>query len=352
MLRPLCCFLFSLLFSVASYANTAFRQLNIHEASPRPLNIAIWYPTAATGSPEKVGDNIAFYGTSALRDAAPEAGEHPLLLLSHGYGGNWRNLNWLATEMAAQGYIVAAVDHPGTTTFNKRPQDAKELWRRPQDLQRAMMKIITTPSLAGKVDTQRIAAAGHSLGGWTVLELAGARFDAARFQHDCRTHARLSACKLIQTLGIDDAGGRLAANEGDPAIKAVVSLDLGLARGFTPESLSQIAVPVLIMAAQADSDELPARLESGYLAEYLPAAVRRVVNVEGATHFSFMQQCKPGAMALIAEKEPGEEIVCQDGGTRSRAAIHRQLARDISAFLNQALDFQPLSGGNPSGSYR
>lgn len=150
MLRPLSCFFF-LLFSIASYANTGFRQLNIHETNSRPLDIAVWYPTAGTSSPEKVGDNIAFYGTSALRDAAPEAGEHPLLLLSHGYGGNWRNLNWLATEMAAQGYIVAAVDHPGTTTFNKRPQDAKELWRRPQDLQRMMVKIITTPLLPEKL---------------------------------------------------------------------------------------------------------------------------------------------------------------------------------------------------------
>ncbi|MGE9553873.1 hypothetical protein ACQPT2_22435, partial [Erwinia amylovora] len=95
-----------------------------------------------------------------------------------------------------------------------------------------------------------------------------------------------------------------------------------------------------------------ARLQPGYLNEYIPAAVRRVESVEGATHFSFMQQCKPGAMALIAEKEPGQEIVCQDGGTRNRAAIHRQLTRDISAFLNQSLGFQPLSGGNPSGLYR
>lgn len=352
MLRSLFCFLFSILFSIVSYADTAFRQLNIDEENSRPLNIVIWYPTAETGSPEKVGENIAFYGTSALRDAIPEPGERPLLLLSHGYGGNWRNLNWLASEMAAQGYIVAAVDHPGTTTFNKRSQDAKELWRRPQDLQRVMAKIIATPSLAGKVDTQRIAAAGHSLGGWTVLKLAGGRFDAERFQNDCRVYFRLAACKLIQTLGIDEAGRKLAADAGDPKIKAVVSLDLGLARGFTPESLSQIAVPVLIMAAQVDTDELPAKLESGYLAEYIPAAVRRDVSVEGATHFSFMQQCKPGAVALIAEKEPGEEIVCLDGGTRSRASIHRQLARDISAFLNQALDFQPLSGGNQSGSYR
>lgn len=352
MLRPLSFLLFSLLFSATSYADTAFRQLRIHEENSRPLDIAVWYPTAETGSPEKVGDNIVFYGTAALRDAKPEAGTHPLLLLSHGYGGNWRNLNWLASAMAAQGYIVAAVDHPGTTTLNKREQDAKQLWRRPQDLQRMMVKIIATPSLAGQVDTQRIAAAGHSLGGWTVLELAGARFDTQHFQTDCQANAGLSACKLIKTLGINRAAEQLAADAREPKIKAVVSLDLGLARGFTPESLSQIAIPTLIMAAQADSDELPAKLESGYLAEYIPATVRHDVSVEGATHFSFMQLCKPGAGALIAEKDPGDEIVCQDGGTLSRADIHRRLSRDISTFLNQALDFQPHAGGNPSGSSR
>lgn len=352
MLRPLSALIFFLLFSAVTHADTAFRQLSITEENTRSLDISVWYPTVEIGSPEKVGDNIVFYGTSALRDAKPEAGAHPLLLLSHGYGGNWRNLNWLAAEMAYQGYIVAAVDHPGTTTLNRSPQDAKQLWRRPQDLQRVMTKIIATPSLAGQVDTQRIAAAGHSLGGWTVLELAGARFDAERFQTDCQAHTGLSACKLIQTLGIDGAAEQLAADALDPKIKAIVSLDLGLARGFTPESLSQIAIPTLIMAAQADSDELPAKLESGYLAEYIPAAVRRDQSVECATHFSFMQQCKPGAGVLIAEKDPGDEIVCQDGGTRSRGDIHRQLAGDISAFLNQALDFQPRAGGNPSGSSR
>ena len=338
--------LLSILFNVAAYADIAFRQLTINEDSSRPLNITIWYPTTETGSPEKVGENSVFYGTSALRDAEPETGEHPLLLLSHGYGGNWRNLNWLASEMAEQGYIVAAVDHPGTTTFNKRLQDAKELWRRPQDLQRMMANIIATPSLAGKVDVQRIAAIGHSLGGWTVLELAGGRFDAGRFKKDCRVYARLSACKLIQTLGIDEAIGWQAIDASEPKVKAIVSLDLGLARGFTPESLSRIAVPVLIMTAQVDSDELPAKLESGYVAAYIPAGVSDVVSVAGATHFSFMQQCKPNAVALIAEKEPGEEIVCQDGSSRSRASIHHQLARDISTFLSQSLGMRSLSGGN------
>lgn len=352
MLRPLYCFLLSLFLSLPSYGNIAFRQLNISPDSTRPLNMAVWYPSAETGTPQKVGDNLAFYGISALSDAAPLAGRHPLLLLSHGYGGNWRNLNWLAAYMASQGYIVAAVDHPGTTTFNKSPQDAQQLWRRPQDLQQAMAKIIATPTLAGKVDVDRIAAVGHSLGGWTVIELAGGRFDAERFQHDCRVSVGLASCTLIETLGIDHAPAQLAADARDRRIKAVVSLDLGLARGFTPSSLAAIDIPVLVMSAQVDTAAIPAGLESGYLRASIPTGLRRDVEVAGATHFSFMQACKPGAEALIAQKDPGEEIVCQDGGTRSRAAIHHQLAEDISAFLNQALHFQPLPADTRSGSSR
>lgn len=166
----------------------------------------------------------------------------------------------------------------------------------------------------------RLAAIGHSLGGWTVMELAGARFDAGRFQRDCKNHAVLASCKLIPALGIDRpaASGPLMESQREPRINAVVSLDLGLARGFTPGSLAQLNVPVLILSAQADSDALPARLESGYLQRYIPAAKQQAQSVTGATHFSFMQLCKPGAKALIEEHDPGEGIVCDDGGSLMR----------------------------------
>ncbi len=294
MSRLLFCFLRSCS-AVLPRGETAFRQLRIDEESSRPLDVALWYPTLQRGASQMIGENIAFSGTRALRDAEPASGEHPLLLISHGYGGNWRNLNWLAQRMVLQGYIVAAVDHPGTTTGNQHPQDAQQLWLRPQDLRHVMNKVIATPDLAGRVDIQRIAAIGHSLGGWTVLELAGARFDAQRFITDCQQHPNLSGCKLTAKLGIDQplAASKLAVDTREPRIKAVVSLDLGLARGFRPDSLRQITVPVMIMAAQADSDALPARLESGYLAAYIPADRQHYRRVEGATHFSFMQMCKP-----------------------------------------------------------
>lgn len=342
----------TVMFSSAAWSETAFRQLRMDEESSRPLEVALWYPTLQHGALQTIGDNIAFSGTRALRDAEPTSGEHPLLLISHGYGGNWRNLNWLAQRMALQGYIVAAVDHPGTTTRNQHPQDAQQLWLRPQDLLHVMNKVIATPALAGRVDSRRIAAIGHSLGGWTVLELAGARFDAQRFITDCQQHPILSGCKLTAKLGIDQplSASKLVADARESRIKAVVSLDLGLARGFRPDSLRQITVPVLIMAAQADSDALPASLESGYLATYIPADRQRYRRVEGATHFSFMQMCKPGAAALIEQEAPGEGIVCEDGGTLSRNAIHLHLLKEISSFLNQALDYQPPRAGNPLAS--
>ena len=79
-------------------------------ASGLALNAVVWYPTVEDGKTETVGENPAFLGIPAIRNASPDAGSHPLVVLSHGYGGSWRNLNWLAGELATKGYIVAATD--------------------------------------------------------------------------------------------------------------------------------------------------------------------------------------------------------------------------------------------------
>ncbi|ELY2785503.1 alpha/beta fold hydrolase [Cronobacter turicensis] len=345
-------FITLMLLNAAASAAIGFHQFTVDSPATRPLDVAVWYPTLDNRPSETVGDNIVFTGVKVQRDASPAPGTHPVLLLSHGFGGNWRNLNWLAQAMAEQGYIVAAVDHPGTTTRNKQPAQAQALWQRPHDLTRVLDALIASPEKTGTPDEQRIAAAGHSLGGWTVMELAGGRFSASRFMTDCESHLQLGGCKVARTLGIDlpEAEHQLAQSQRDSRIRAVVSLDLGLARGFTPQSLAKVGIPVLVMSAGADSDDVPAALESGYLVHGLPGRLVRAVSVAGATHFSFMQLCKPGAAAVIDAQEPGEGIVCHDGAGFSRAAIHQQLTAQISAFLNQALGYQPPRGDIPPGS--
>lgn len=317
-----------------------FRTAGVGGAEPRPLNVAFWYPTEETGPEIEIGATPAFVDFSAIDDAEPSAGELPLVVLSHGYGGTWRSLAWLGVALAARGYVVAAPDHPGTTYFNRDRRQAGMLWERPHDLSRVIDAVLHDPALAGEIDPDRIAAIGHSLGGWTVTALAGARFDPDRFARDCATDIVSRACP--DNPGYDMPDLRMNAEPlrqdmRDPRVRAIVSLDLGLARGFTPESLSGMTVPALLVGAGINIGDRPVELETGWLVQNMPAATTEDVIVADAMHFSFMQLCHPGAEAMIEREEPGEGIVCRDGGTRGRAAIHAELLDRINVFLDQAL---------------
>ena len=322
-------------FSPARSAEIGFRQTIIDEAGNRPLEVSIWYPTRVTSPVAQIGENIAFYGIKAIRDAVPTPTRHPAILLSHGYGGNWRNLSWLAASLAHQGYIVAAPNHPGTTSTNRDPAQASMLWERPHDISRTLGALIADPALAGPVATGKIAAIGHSLGGWTVAALAGGRFDPDQFIADCKEHARLRACILQNEFALSNPAIR--QDMRDPRIKAFVSLDLGLARSFTAKSLSAINIPSLVIAAGTDVGDMPAKLESGYLWNNLSWEKAQYSEIGDAMHFSFMQRCKPNAAALLEEENPGDSIICKDGGQRSRQKIHKQVSAQILHFLGSVL---------------
>jgi len=328
----------SLSLTVARADTVGFREVDIGPgAGQRPLHFVVWYPSRTVGPLTIVGETPAFEGAPVVKDGAPADGARPLIVMSHGYGGSWRNLSWLATELVQKGYVVAAPDHPGTTTFNRDSRQASQLWERPHDLGRVTDRLIEDNSLAGSVDADRIAAIGHSLGGWTVLSIAGGRFNTERFQKDCAVDPNPRTCNLTAELALaGPPDGRLNDDLRDPRIKAAVSLDLGLARGFTPQSLAAIDLPILVIGAGVDVGGLPADKESGYLSANLPASTSRYVKIPDAMHFSFMQLCKPGAEAAIEEESPGDGVVCRDGGARSRALVHEEVVGTVTSFLATA----------------
>ncbi|TFY88979.1 dienelactone hydrolase [Pseudomonas kairouanensis] len=298
----------------------------------RPLQMVVWYPAATTAKPALIRDDAVFYGALGVPDAPPASGEHPLVVISHGNGGNWGNQVWLASALAHQGYIVAAVNHPGTTSKDRSPAAAAQLWQRPKDLSRAIDAVLAQPKRFGAVAKHTIAAVGHSLGGWTVLQIGGARFDPVLFAKDCATHAQLSGCQAYQKMNPDSA--QVAADLSDKRITAVVSLDLGLSRGMTDASLAAMPVPVLVLAAGVTAPELPAELESDDLARRLPNASTQYLKLADATHFSFMAICKPTGEALIEESSPGDGMICHDGkGARPREVIQQQVVGLITEFL-------------------
>ena len=99
--------------------------------------------------------------TSIYMPAAPDGGR-PLILFVHGSGGNPEFYRVLLEAWARSGYVVAAprlppdvVNQPGDVSFV-----ISELLR---------LSSATTGPYRGLIDATRIAAAGHSAGGVTVL---------------------------------------------------------------------------------------------------------------------------------------------------------------------------------------
>lgn len=328
----------SLLFLCASSiaSDVGFTQVTLTDDPNRPLNTAIWYPTQDVLDTTLIGDNPAFIGTKVIKDGEIQSGIFPVVLLSHGYRGNWRNQNWLATELASRGYIVAATDHPGTTSFDQSPEQAAKWWERPRDITRTIDYLLSEVQWKQAVNANNITAIGHSLGGWTVMQLAGAKIDRATFEAECLIYPNPRICGLSDELGLSQAQPA-EPNEkdlSDPRIQRVVSLDLGLARSFSVGSLNDVTVPTLILAAGIDIGDLPQALESGYIAEHMPLNLRRYKVYESATHFSFIQSCKAGAVPMLEEEVPGDGIICKDGVGTSRDQLHQLILNDIVSFLN------------------
>jgi len=337
---------------IAEEVMIGWQELEITgDAGEPPLDVALWYPTRDPGATVVIGDTPVFVGVAAVPEARPSGAGLPLVVLSHGFGGHRGNLAWLAAALAETGHVVAALDHPGTTTRDMRPGEPAVLARRSAEVGRVIDRLTADrpepidagPIDAGLIDTGlidagRIAVIGHSLGAWTALQLAGARFSLDRALADCDERPGLAACELLAWAGTDDpqAAAILDGDRRDVRVAAAVALDIGMARGFTEASLEAVDIPVLVAAAGAPNPGIPAALESGHLSTHLPATTTGSVELAAAGHFSFMPRCKPGAVELLAAEAPGDEIVCLDGGAADRAALHDAVVEATLDFLADA----------------
>jgi dienelactone hydrolase len=124
-----------------------------------------------------------------LKVSVPIAGERlPVILLSHGHGAaNFlspnRGYGPLADFFAAHGFAVIQPTHLDSSALGLRDVDQPEgqlYWRsRATDMSAILDQLdnleAAVPGLAGRLDRERVAVVGHSLGGHTASLLLGAR---------------------------------------------------------------------------------------------------------------------------------------------------------------------------------
>lgn len=298
------------------------------------IDFHIWYPAKPGGRRVTVGGNGVFYGTPAGRGAPHKNGRSPLILMSHGAGGNAGQFGWIASALAHAGYVVALPNHPGTTSGNASALAAVRVWERPADISAVIDEIIANPAAYPFIDTNRIATLGFSAGGYTAMAVSGARVDVEALQNFCDHGDRgMSDCAFLARGGVDLHSLDLSPASQDlrdQRIKAAVIVDPGIVETLTEISLSKISIPMLIINLGKENT-IPKGVYARLAAEAIPRAKYEIIN--DAIHFSFMAQCKPkGAAILAAEAEP--DLLCEDAGGRERSLIHNELKQQIVSFFN------------------
>lgn len=256
---------------------------------PRPLRVIIWYPSEGGGKEEKIQDASQFSKpVSVLHDGELSSSrKYPLIVLSHGSGGDALQMRWIGYYLSSHGYITVSVSHSGTAKEERQtaPLTLSEycMWERPQDISAVLNNMLADPVFSSRIDTNRIGAAGFSLGGATVIWAAGARLDLEELKKNAPAlppYLQEPLKKVIEMTKNDPRVQGSVAHAGDSfkdkRIKAVFALAPAIGYGFTAEGLKDIHIPVRIVVGDADIITPPA-INAKHYADHIAGATLTIL---------------------------------------------------------------------------
>jgi predicted dienelactone hydrolase len=326
----------SLAFATQAMADNAPGLIERNIEAPhhgRQMPMAIWYP-AEDGAVEKFAENPVFQGGGVRRNAQPLPGKHPVILMSHGMGGSYLSLNWLASGLAEKGAIVISVNHPNGWFKDRQVDKMFNHWTRVQDLEVAIEAVLADPTFASKIDPDRIYATGFSFGGWTALSLGGATASPTGSLSYCKAAGERSHnCMDLQHFGLTTANTNNAewtANYKDSRIKAVAAIDPGLTWDMRPENVRDLDQKTLLVIGLGTGNDQHYATDTSALGSNFDALVpqSKKVVLAPATHFTAMPLCTDiGAAILATEKD---DPVCTDPLGTDRKAVHDKIIDEIA----------------------
>jgi dienelactone hydrolase len=217
----------------------------------REITAQIWYPAAAPGPrarylgstehesqlvadgmgrsfdvpPFLFGEAVEGHSWATENASLPTGNQrYPVVLFSPGLNGvRTQNTAW-AEFLAARGYLVVALDHPYDSQAHTQADTDRVTAIRAADLSFALDQFETMPFFRGRLARERIAVAGHSVGGAAALQAAAQdhRFRAAiDIDGMPRNGARPTQPVLALTAG-DGTGNPQNDAEYDAALDEVI----------------------------------------------------------------------------------------------------------------------------------
>jgi predicted dienelactone hydrolase len=318
------------------------------------LKCVIWYPAVASvvevkqmvGPPDAPLFEAGMAAPDALlatpRLAASKKGGWPMVLLSHGTGGSAIQMACLGTALARAGFIAVAVDHPGNNSEGRMTREGMALWwERATDLSQVLDSMLADRTFGDQIDQARVGAAGYSIGGYAVMELAGAQTDINEFFRECKQDADLAVCHVAEARSMGSpeemlkevrkTSGESLARSGDDfsdaRIGAVFAIAPAVGFTLTQDSLGAIRLPVEIVVGDFDKIA-PPRDNAEIL--YHDVKGSRLTVLPRVGHYTFLDACTAdGAKAF--------PLYCTDERGVEREAVHAKVAGMAVAFFRRSL---------------
>jgi len=295
----------------------------------RPIITEVWYPVDRD-IPAQTSSGF-WLRCDEARDAplSNKKSKYPLIILSHGSGGDRYTISWLAEILAANGYIAAAMDHYGNTWNNKIPESYAQPWERPKDISFVLNHLLGSSQFNDRIDQEKIGFAGYSLGGATGLWVAGAQADVADVDHirnRCiKEIGDVVPLNVIEKIDFKQAEGSFLDNR----ISAMVLMAPALGWLFNKNSLESIQIPVFIFAAENDQ-VVPVEGNAKIFAKKMARASLKIFTGE-ANHYVFLGR------ATVVGKRFLDPKYCTDPATIDRKKVHDEIAKSSVLFFDEKL---------------
>ncbi|HEY1516655.1 MAG TPA: hypothetical protein VGF91_09560 [Solirubrobacteraceae bacterium] len=214
-----------------------------------------------------------------VRVTAPTIGSDlPIVVFSHGFGESMDGYAPLAEFWAAHGFAVLQPTHLDSQTLGIAPDDPRTpvIWRfRIEDLTRVLDELdlieASVPSLAGRLNHDRIGVAGHSWGATSASALVGARIvDQDGNVGDDMSDPRVVAGLLLAVAGT--GGDDLTAFAAEHF-------------SFMNPDFAQMTTAALVVAGDHDNSPLSTRGPDWWTDAYvLSPADKSLLTLFGAEH--------------------------------------------------------------------
>lgn len=296
------------------------------ESRNRLVTMEVWYPADANAKVITTSQT-AWEAVSEAKNADlfDEEAKLPLIVMSHGNGGDRRSISWIVDSFVKNNYIVVSVEHFGDTFDYLAPDMYLRAWNRPLDVSFSIDYITKISPFKSNIDSENIGFVGYSLGGMTGIWLAGGiACDFEKLLKRYQFFTRQFPDDIIESLEYDKS----VLSYRDYRIKAFF-LMAPSTWGFNYESLSNIDTHMFVVGAECD-DLLPASTHARFLASCVKNAEYELIGKK-AGHYVFLNCVSDYGRATLDQR------YYADSPTLNRKDIHKYVSKIANRFFKKHL---------------